>query len=65
MTVGKEWGGLGASFLDHTIAYDLTGLVRRLEELEPQFRQVEEEIKSRRRAVGRPGGLGRARDASP
>jgi hypothetical protein len=65
LTVGKEWGGLGASFLDHTIAYDLTGLVRRLEELEPQFRQVEEEIKSRRRAVGRPEGLGRARDASP
>ena len=56
---------MGASFLDPTIAYDLTGLVRRLEELEPEFRQVEEEIKSRRRAVGRPEGLGRARDASP
>jgi predicted transcriptional regulator len=40
-----------------TNTYDLTGLVRRLQELEPEFRQVEEEIKSRRRAVGRPGGL--------
>jgi alkylation response protein AidB-like acyl-CoA dehydrogenase len=23
LTVGKEWGGLGASFLDHTIAYEV------------------------------------------
>jgi hypothetical protein len=38
---------------------------RRLQELEPEFHQVEEEIKSRRRAVGRPGGLRRVRDASP
>lgn len=35
--------------------YDLTGLVDRLKELEPEFREVEEEIKSRRRAVTRPG----------
>jgi hypothetical protein len=48
-----------------TNTYDLTGLVRRLQELEPEFRQVEEEIKSRRRAVSRPGGLRRVRDASP
>ena len=25
LTVGKEWGGLGASFLDHTIAYEVLG----------------------------------------
>ena len=25
LTVGKEWGGLGASFLDHTIAYEMLG----------------------------------------
>ena len=47
-----------------TNIYDLTGLVRRLQELEPEFRQVEEEIKSRRRAVGRPGGV-RGRASQP
>ena len=36
--------------------YDLTGLVKRLAELEPEFRQVEEEVKASRRAVERPGG---------
>jgi alkylation response protein AidB-like acyl-CoA dehydrogenase len=25
LTIGKEWGGLGASFLDHTIAYEVLG----------------------------------------
>ncbi|MCH7794279.1 MAG: helix-turn-helix domain-containing protein [Proteobacteria bacterium] len=35
--------------------YDLTGLVKRLKELEPEFREVENEAKSRRREVGRPG----------
>lgn len=35
--------------------YDLTGLVKRLTELEPEFRQVEEEVKASRRAVERPG----------
>src|SRR3954468_21390920 len=25
LTVGKEWGGTGASFLDHTIAYEALG----------------------------------------
>ncbi|HEX3883368.1 MAG TPA: acyl-CoA dehydrogenase family protein [Stellaceae bacterium] len=25
LTVGKEWGGGGASFLDHTIAYEALG----------------------------------------
>ena len=35
--------------------YDLSGLVERLKELEPEFRQVEEENKSRRRKVARPG----------
>jgi DNA-binding MarR family transcriptional regulator len=38
-----------------TNEYDLSGLVKRLKELEPEFREVEEEIKSRRRAVARPG----------
>lgn len=35
--------------------YDLSGLVTRLKELEPEFREVEEETKSRRRAVAKPG----------
>lgn len=35
--------------------YDLSGLVNRLKELEPEFREVEEEVKSRRRAVAKPG----------
>ena len=35
--------------------YDLSGLVARLKELEPEFRKVEEEVKARRRAVARPG----------
>ena len=35
--------------------YDLSGLVARLKELEPEFRAVEEEIKARRRDVARPG----------
>jgi hypothetical protein len=35
--------------------YDLSGLVNRLKELEPEFRQVEAEVKKKRRAVTRPG----------
>lgn len=35
--------------------YDLSGLVKRLKELEPEFREVEEVAKSSRRAVARPG----------
>ena len=35
--------------------YDLSGLVKRLKELEPEFREVEDEAKSRRRAVALPG----------
>jgi hypothetical protein len=35
--------------------YDLSGLVGRLKELEPDFREVEEEARSMRRAVARPG----------
>ncbi len=34
--------------------YDLSGIVKRLKELEPEFRKVEEEAKARRRAVARP-----------
>ena len=36
-------------------AYDLSGLVERLMELELEFRQVEEETRTRRRAVAQPG----------
>ena len=43
--------------------YDLTGLVERLKELEPDFRQVEEEVKARRRAVSRPGIKRRSKQA--
>ena len=25
LTIGKEWGGAGARFLDHTIAYEMLG----------------------------------------
>jgi hypothetical protein len=38
-----------------TNAYDLSGLVKRLKELEPEFRAVEDETKARRQAVARPG----------
>lgn len=35
--------------------YDLTGLVDRLKELEPEFREVDQENEARRRGVARPG----------
>lgn len=35
--------------------YDLSGLVARLKELEPEFRQVEEKSQAERRRVSRPG----------
>ncbi|MCG7358114.1 helix-turn-helix domain-containing protein [Roseomonas sp. E05] len=35
--------------------YDLSGLVAKLKELEPAFREVAEENKARRKAVARPG----------
>jgi predicted transcriptional regulator len=38
-----------------TNTYDLSGLVKRLKEIEPEFRKVEEEAKSQRKAVARPG----------
>ena len=38
-----------------TNTYDLSGLVERLKQLEPEFRKVEEENRSRRRKVARPG----------
>ena len=38
-----------------TNEYDLSGLVARLKELEPDFREVEQQVRSRRRAVGQPG----------
>ncbi|HHW79163.1 MAG TPA: helix-turn-helix domain-containing protein [Xanthomonadaceae bacterium] len=37
--------------------YDLSGLVEKLKKLEPEFREVEEENRSRRRQVSRRGGL--------
>lgn len=35
--------------------YDLSGLVKRLKELEPEFREVENKVKSSRVAVAKPG----------
>jgi hypothetical protein len=43
--------------------YDLSGLVKRLKELEPEFREVENEVKARRRAVSRPGVRPRSKQA--
>ena len=43
-----------------TNTYDLSGLVGRLQELEPEFRAVEEENRKRREAVARPGLRSRA-----
>ncbi len=40
-----------------TNKYDLTGLVESLKKFEPEFRQVEEEAKSKRKAVRKRGGL--------
>lgn len=44
-----------------TNEYDLSGLVERLKELEPEFREVAEETKAMRQDVVRPGGLQRKR----
>jgi predicted transcriptional regulator len=41
--------------------YDLSGLVKRLKEIAPDFLKVEEETRSRRRAVARPGFRRRAK----
>lgn len=38
--------------------YDLSGLVKRLKALEPEFREVKEKTKAMRRQVSRRGGLG-------
>lgn len=38
-----------------TNLYDLSGLVNRLKELEPEFRDVEEKVRSDRKAVARRG----------
>lgn len=43
--------------------YDLSGLVERLKELEPEFKEVREDNKKRQKAVTRPGL--RSRKASP
>ncbi len=44
--------------------YDLGGLVNRLRELEPEFREIEEEVKARRREVEQPGGGRRRRPSA-
>jgi predicted transcriptional regulator len=44
--------------------YDLSGLVNRLKELEPEFRKVEDQAKAARRAVGRRGYRARRSAAS-
>ena len=46
--IGRHGGKL-------TNTYDLSGLVKRLKELEPEFREVEEENRKRRKEVARPG----------
>lgn len=35
--------------------YDLSGLVAKLKEIEPDFRKVEENVRKSRQAVGKPG----------
>lgn len=44
-----------------TNIYDLTGLVKRLKKLEPEFRKVKEERKELRRTVATPKGRRRAK----
>lgn len=39
-----------------TNEYDLSGLVEKLKRLEPEFREVEQEVRERRQAVSRPRG---------
>jgi DNA-binding transcriptional ArsR family regulator len=46
--IGRHGGKL-------TNTYDLSGLVKRLRELEPEFREVEEENRKRRKEVAKPG----------
>ncbi len=38
-----------------TNTYDLSGLVARLKKLEPEFRKVEEDVKTERKAVAKRG----------
>ena len=47
----QRWSSHGGKT---TNSYDLSGLVKRLQELEPEFRQVEERAKATRRAVSQP-----------
>ncbi len=44
--------------------YDLSGLVKRLKELAPEFRAVDDAYKAQRRAVSRPGLRNRAKTAT-
>lgn len=44
--------------------YDLSGLVKRLKEIAPEFKAVEDEARAKRRAVARPGFKNRARTGS-
>lgn len=45
--------------------YDLSGLVARLSEIAPEFKAVEEEVKSTRRAITRPGMKYRRKSSGP
>lgn len=47
-----------------TNTYDLSGLVERLKVLEPEFRTVEDEVKSERKAVAKRGFKPRAKPAA-
>ena len=47
----QRWSGHGGKT---TNSYDLSGLVGRLQQLEPEFREVEERAKADRKAVSRP-----------
>lgn len=49
----QRWSSHGGK---STNSYDLSGLVKRLQQLEPEFREVEERAKADRKAVSRPKG---------
>lgn len=40
-----------------TNTYDLSGLVEKLNQLEPEFRELEAQVKEKRRQISRSGGL--------
>ncbi len=48
-----------------TNSYDLSGLVTRLNKLEPEFSAVEEKVKASRKAVAKPGHMARSQGTKP